>query len=197
MKKQNNSLTKFFSDYLPIIVFFVIYKFSNTAQPLITATIYMVITTFIALIFCYLVNKTVPQVALFSAIILGIFGFLTIFMQDEIFIKVKPTIINLIFALILLYGYFVKKPFLAKLLEGQIKMSNQAWLILSLRWALFFIFLAILNEIVWRNTSTDFWVEFKLFGMTPLSLVFTILQIPFMMREMKKEDDKLSNNKTY
>jgi intracellular septation protein len=186
MKKQNNALVKFLSDYLPLIIFFIVYKFSNAAQPLITATIYMVIATFLTLILSYLVNKTIPQVALFSAIILAIFGFLTVFLQDEIFIKTKPTIINSIFALILFYGYLVKKPFLAKLLEGQIKMSNQAWLQLSLRWALFFVFLAILNEIVWRNTSTDFWVEFKLFGMTPLSLVFTISQIPFMMREMKK-----------
>lgn len=188
MKNNNskNSWAKFLYDYLPLIVFFLCYKFSNTSQPLITATIYMVITTFIALIFCYFLNKTVPKVALFSAIILAVFGALTVFMQDEIFIKTKPTIINLVFAAILLYGYFARKPFLANLLEGQIKMSKDAWLTLSMRWGLFFIFLAVLNEIIWRHTSTDFWVEFKLFGMMPLSLLFTFSQLPFMIREIKK-----------
>ena len=110
------------------------------------------------------------------------------FMQDEIFIKTKPTIINLVFAGILLYGYFARKPFLVNLLEGQIKMSKEAWLTLSMRWGLFFIFLAVLNEIIWRHTSTDFWVEFKLFGMMPLSLLFTFSQLPFMIREIKKSE---------
>ena len=186
MKKSPNSTIKFLYDYLPLIVFFLSYKFSNSAQPLITATIFMVLTTLIALVICYLLTRTIPMVALISAIILTIFGALTVTMENEIFIKTKPTAINLIFAVILFYGFFAKKPFLSYLLEGQIKMSKEAWLQLSLRWALFFVFLAIVNEVVWRYTSTDFWVEFKLFGMMPLSLIFTISQIPFMVREMKK-----------
>jgi intracellular septation protein len=146
----------------------------------------MVLTTLIALVVCYLLTKTVPVVALVSAIILAIFGTLTVVMENDIFIKTKPTAINLLFAAILFYGFFTKKPFLSRLLEGQIKMSKDAWLQLSLRWALFFVFLAVLNEVVWRYTSTDFWVEFKIFGMMPLSLIFTVSQIPFMIREMKK-----------
>jgi intracellular septation protein len=190
MKKTPNSKLKFLYDYLPLIVFFLCYKFSNDPQPLVTATIYMVITTFIALVICYLLTRTIPMLALLSAVILAFFGGLTVFLENEIFIKTKPTVINLIFAAILLYGFFKKKPFLSYLLEGQIKMSKEAWLTLSLRWGLFFIFLACLNEIIWRYTSTDFWVEFKVFGMMPLSLVFTVSQVPFMIREIKKSENK-------
>lgn len=185
-KKSHNSLTKFLYDYLPLIVFFTCYKFSKTEHPLITATIYMVITTLSALIFSYVLTRKIPIVALFSGILLTFFGCLTIFLQDEKFIKIKPTIVNLLFATILFYGYLAKKPLLSYLLEGQVKMSNQAWLILSLRWAIFFIFLALLNETIWRCFSTDFWVQFKVFGMMPISLIFTISQLPFMMRETKK-----------
>lgn len=183
MKK---STAKFLYDYLPLIVFFVCYKFARTPEPLITATIWMVITTFIALIICYFLTREIPMVALISGIVLGIFGGLTIMLKDDIFIKTKPTIINLAFAAILFYGYLTKKPFLSYLLEGQIKMHKDAWLTLSMRWAWFFIFLAGLNEIIWRYFSTDFWVQFKVFGMMPISLIFTISQIPFMMKEMRK-----------
>lgn len=186
-KKSNNSLSKFLCDYLPLIVFFTCYKFSTSPNPLITATIYMVATTIIALAISYFLNKKLPLVPLFSATLLTIFGFLTVFLQDERFIKVKPTIVNLIFAAILFYGYLAKKPLLSYLLEGQIKLQKQAWLILSLRWALFFIFLALLNEVIWRNFDTDFWVKFKVFGMMPLSLIFTISQLPFIVKESKKK----------
>lgn len=190
MKKTPSAKVKFLYDYLPLIVFFLFYKFSNHPQPLVVATVCMVITTFIALTICYSLTKTIPVVALISAMILGIFGGLTVALESEMFIKIKPTAINLIFATILLYGFFTKKPFLSYLLEGQVKMSQEAWLTLSRRWAFFFIFLAVLNEIVWRYTSTDFWVDFKVFGMMPLSLVFTISQLPFMMREIKKFEKK-------
>lgn len=186
MKNHKDSTSKFLYDYLPLIVFFICYKFSKGPEPLVTATIFMLITTFAALIISYFWTRNIPKVALVSAIVLAIFGGLTIFLKDDIFIKTKPTIINLFFAGILLYGYFAKKPLLSYLLEGQIKMSNHAWHILSLRWALFFVFLAALNEFVWRSFSTDFWVNFKVFGMMPISLIFTISQIPFMIREMKK-----------
>jgi intracellular septation protein len=186
MKKSHDGTIKFLCDYLPLIIFFACYKLAQTPNPLITATICMVITTFIALIISYILAKKIPMVALTSGIVLGIFGGLTVFLNDEIFIKIKPTIINLLFAAILFYGFFTKKPFLSYLLGEQIKMKNAAWLTLSMRWALFFIALALLNEIIWRNFSTDFWVQFKVFGMMPISLIFTISQVPFMMKEMKK-----------
>lgn len=184
-RKSHDSLIKFLCDYLPLIVFFACYKLAKTPNPLVTATIYMIATTFIALIIAYILTKKIAMVPLVSGILLGIFGGLTIFLQDDFFIKMKPTIINLLFALVLFYGYFAKKPFLSYLIGEQIKMSGKAWLTLSLRWACFFIFLAILNELIWRSFSTDFWVQFKVFGMMPISLIFTISQIPFMIREIK------------
>jgi intracellular septation protein len=186
MKKPKESTTKFLYDYLPLIVFFAIYKLAKTPDPLVTATIYMIATTFIALIISYFLTGKIPTVALVSGITLGIFGGLTIFLKNDIFIKMKPTIINVIFAAILFYGYFKKKPFLSYILGEQIKMDNRAWLTLSARWGFFFLILAILNELIWRNFSTDFWVQFKVFGMMPISLIFTVFQVPFMIREMKK-----------
>jgi len=187
MKKSNNFFLKFLYDYLPLIVFFTVYKLSKSSNPLIDATIYMIIVTIFAMIISLILKQEIPKIALFSALILSIFGSLTILLQDEIFIKLKPTIVNLIFSTILFYGYFSQKPLLSYLLGSQIKISENSWLILSLRWALFFVFLAFLNELVWRNFSTDFWVKFKVFGMMPITLIFTISQMPFIIKEIKKE----------
>ncbi len=191
-KKDNNkdSIAKFLYDYLPLVVFFVCYKFVKTADPLITATIWMIITTFIALIVAYFLTGKIAKVALFSGLLLGFFGGLTIFLKDDIFIKMKPTVINLVFAAILFYGFFTKKPFLSYLLGGQIKLGHHAWLVLSWRWAWFFVALSVLNEIIWRNFSTDCWVQFKVFGIITISMIFTISQVPYMIKEIKKEQQK-------
>lgn len=193
MNNKKNSIAQFCCDYLPLLVFFAIYKFSKSPNPLIEATIYLVITTIFSLIISYLLVKKVPFLPLFSAIILGFFGALTVFFQDELFIKIKPTIINSFFALVLFTGYFVKKPFLSYILGEKLKMSQQSWLSLSLRWGIFFLFLAILNEFIWRNFSTDFWVQFKVFGMMPISLIFTLSQLPFMMKNVKEFEEGLKN----
>jgi intracellular septation protein len=183
---SHGSITKTLCDYAPLAVFFIAYKFIESPNPLIFATICLLITTFVTLIISYILTKKISMMALFSGIILGTFGGLTIIFKDEIFIKMKPTIINLIFAAILFYGYFTKKPLISYLFGTQLRMSDQAWLKLSCRWACFFMFLALLNEVIWRNYSTDFWVQFKVFGMMPISLIFTFTQIPFMMKEMQK-----------
>jgi intracellular septation protein len=188
-KKENQTkenLASFFSDYLPLIIFFAFYKLYPSENPLIEATIALIISTIFALIISYILVKKIAKVALFSAIILTFFGSATILLKDEIFIKMKPTIVNIIFAAILFYSYFARKNWLSLLMKNKINMSQEAWLILSKRWAIFFLFLAILNEIIWRNFSTDFWVSFKVIGMTPISLFFTISQIPFMLKEIKK-----------
>lgn len=186
MKKNIEASCKFLCDYLPLIIFFAFFKLSNSSNPLLPATLAMIITTFIALVISFLLLKKVPKIALFSAVILGFFGGLTLFLHNDIFIKIKPTVVNLTFASILIFGYFKKKPFISYLLGEQIKMSVDAWLKLSLRWGIFFMFLALLNEIIWRNFSTEFWVQFKVFGMMPISIIFTISQMPFMINEIKK-----------
>jgi intracellular septation protein len=191
MTKQNqsnadNSFIKSIVDFLPLAIFFFVYKTSAHENPIIPATIYLVIATFITLAISYFTVKKIPKLPLFSAIILGIFGFLTVFFDNEVFIKIKPTIINLAFGIILLFGYVTKKPFLKTVFGSAIEMDCKNWLTLSLRWAIFFIFLAILNEIIWRNFPTDFWVKFKVFGMLPISFIFTALQAPFIAKHMKK-----------
>lgn len=195
MIKKKEGIAKFLCDYLPLIIFFIAYKVPKSflinyhLEPLIFATICLVFTAIISLIISYILIKKISQIALFSTIILTIFGSLTAIFNDEIFIKIKPTIINLIFAIILIVSYIKKKPILAILFESQIQMSKQSWLTLSLRFGCYFIFLAILNEIIWRNFTTDFWVDFKVFGMMTLSIIFMILQFPFLVRNIQKDNN--------
>lgn len=180
---------KFLSEMGPLLVFFICHKFYG----LIAATAALMITTIISVIIVYYIEKKVPMMPLISAILLGIFGGLTIFSQNELFIKIKPTLINMLFAIILIGGVAFKKGFLKYLMGSAMNMSDKAWLTFSLRWGIFFIFLAIVNEIVWRNFDTDFWVKFKVFGMLPLSIGFMVTQMPFLMKNMieneKKKDD--------
>lgn len=187
MKKKSSkeSWVNVLCDYLPLAVFFITYKFYPDPNPLIAATVGLMVTTLIVLIISYTLTKKIAKMALFSGVILGFFGMATIILKDDTFIKMKPTIINLLFSAILFYCYFLKRPWLQNLLGSQVHMSNKAWLILSLRWACFFFCLAFLNEVIWRSYSTDFWVKFKVFGMMPISIIFTATQLPFMMREIR------------
>ena len=117
-----------------------------------------------------------------GAFIILIFGGLTIYFDNEVFFKMKPTIINLLFALILYGGMIVNKPLLKFLLGAAIKLEDEGWKILTQRWISFFIALAILNEIVWRTQSTDIWVNFKVFGILPITFIFTITQFPLIKK---------------
>jgi len=195
-KTSHESFASAFCDYVPLAVFFIFYKLVPSANPLISATIALMVATLIALIVAYVLTKKIAKVALFSGLVLAVFGAATVILHNDIFIKMKPTVINLIFAAILFYCYFAKKLWLAKLLGEKVQMANEAWMTLSVRWGGFFIFLAGLNEVIWRNFPTDFWVQFKVFGMMPISFIFTISQVPFMMAEMKKfEEGKVKARK--
>ena len=116
-----------------------------------------------------------------------IFGGLTIYFDNEVFFKMKPTIINLLFAAILYGGIMIKKPLLKILLGAALKLKEEGWRILTLRWIGFFIALAILNEIVWRTQSTDVWVNFKVFGILPITFLFTMIQFP-LIKKYQVED---------
>ena len=111
-----------------------------------------------------------------------IFGGLTIYFDNEIFIKMKPTIINLVFAVILYGGMLIKKPLLKILLGAALKLEEKGWKILTYRWIGFFIALAVLNEIVWRTQTTDIWVNFKVFGILPITFIFTMTQFPLIKK---------------
>ena len=187
LNKKQESFLKFLTDFVPIILFFAVYKLSKNPDPIIPATISLIVSTIITLAISYIFTRKIAKMPLFSAILLGVFGGITIFSGNDIFIKMKPTLLNLLFAAILFTGYFMKKPLLNYLFEGAINMSHDAWLKFSFRWACLFVFLAILNEIIWRNFSTDFWVQFKVFGMLPISIIFALINMPFILRESAKK----------
>ena len=141
-----------------------------------------IIATVIAVLFSYILEKKIPIMPTVGAGIVLIFGGLTIYFDNEVFIKMKPTIINLIFAIILYGGMLVKKPLLKILLGAALRLEEEGWRILTYRWIGFFIALAVLNEIVWRTQTTDIWVNFKVFGILPITFIFTMTQFPLIKK---------------
>ena len=172
------SISKLFIDIGPLAVFFIYYLRSD----LKSAIIPLMIATIIAVLFSYIMEKKIPVMPTVGAFIILIFGGLTIYFDNEVFFKMKPTIINLLFALILYGGMVVKKPLLKLLLGAAIKLEDEGWKILTQRWISFFIALAILNEIVWRTQSTDIWVNFKVFGILPITFIFTMTQFSLIKK---------------
>ena len=145
------------------------------------------IATIIAVLFSYIIEKKIPVMPTAGAIIILIFGGLTIYFDNETFFKMKPTIINLLFAGILYGGHILNKSLLQYILGGTLKLQDEGWLILTKRWIYFFIALAILNEIIWRTQSTDIWVNFKVFGILPITFIFTLTQFS-LIKKFQIED---------
>jgi len=146
-----------------------------------------VIATIISLAFVYFLEKKIPFVPLTSGIIITLFGGLTLYFNNKIFFYMKPTIVNLIFAGVLFFGKFItKKPLLKKLFHNTLKLEDAGWEILSNRWIYFFIFVAILNEVVWRTQSEVFWVNFKVWGLIPISFLFAVSQVPLFNKHKLK-----------
>jgi intracellular septation protein len=135
-----------------------------------------------AMIASYVVTKHVPLMALVTGIVVLVFGTLTLVLHDETFIKLKPTIIYSLFALVLGGGLLFGRSFIAIMFDQMFNLTPHGWRILTMRWALFFAGLAVLNEVIWRTQSTDFWVNFKVFGVTPLTMGFAIVQMPLIKR---------------
>jgi intracellular septation protein len=166
-------------DYGPLAVFFVSYF----VWGLLPATGALMAATAVALVLSLVVRRRVPILPLITAGIVGVFGGLTLWLNDETFIKLKPTIIQAIFAAVLLGGLAFGKPLLKPLLGAALPpMSDTGWRQLTLRYGLFFIAMAVLNEVVWRTQSTDFWVSFKVFGIVGLTLIFGVAQVPLINR---------------
>ena len=177
------SFYKLLIDIGPLAVFFIFYSRSGLQASILP----FMIATVIAVVFSYIVEKKIPIMPTVGAGIVLIFGGLTIYFDNEVFFKMKPTIINLIFAVILYGGMIIKKPLLKILLSAALKLEEEGWRILTHRWIGFFIALAILNEIVWRTQSTDVWVNFKVFGILPITFVFTMTQFP-LIKKYQVED---------
>ena len=177
------SISKLLIDIGPLAVFFIFYSRGD----LKSAIIPLMIATIIAVLFSYIMEKKIPIMPTVGAFIILVFGGLTIYFDNEVFFKMKPTIINLLFALILYGGVIVKKPLLKFLLGAAIKLEDEGWKILTQRWISFFVALAILNEIVWRTQSTDIWVNFKVFGILPITFIFTMTQFPLITKYQIKD----------
>ena len=166
------SIFKLLIDIGPLAVFFIFY----TRGDLKTAILPLMIATIIAVLFSYIVEKKIPIMPTVGAVIILIFGGLTIYFDNETFFKMKPTIINILFAGILYGGIVLNKSLLRYLLGAALKLQDEGWDILTKRWIGFFIALAILNEIIWRTQTTDIWVNFKVFGILPITFIFTLIQ---------------------
>jgi intracellular septation protein len=196
---QPNPLLKLALDLGPLLLFFFANSkpalFEPFLRPIIpdavatgeragifVATAVFIVAILAALAVSYVLTRRLPMMALVTAVIVVVFGGLTLLLQDELFIKLKPTIIYLLFAVTLFGGMVFRKPLLAMVFDQMFHLTEEGWRKLTVRWALFFVALAVLNEIVWRTQSTDFWVAFKVFGVTPLTFVFAALQYPLLMR---------------
>ena len=172
------SIYKLFIDIGPLAVFFIFY----TKGDLQSSILPFMIATVISVMFSYILEKKIPIMPTVGAAIILVFGGLTIYFDNEVFFKMKPTIINILFAAILYIGQTLNKPLLKYLLGKTLKLQEEGWTILTKRWVGFFIALAILNEIVWRTQSTDIWVNFKVFGILPITFIFTITQFSLIKK---------------
>ncbi|UOM36095.1 septation protein A [Acuticoccus sp. I52.16.1] len=195
---QKNSVLKLILELGPLITFFVVNARADTwdltrlgpfadvdpdTVPIMAATAAFMFATVAALTVSLIAYRKVPVMPLISGAIVIVFGGLTLYLQNDTFIKMKPTIVNLIFAATLLGGLFLfRRPLLALVFDSVFQIDDEGWWKLSLRWGLFFLVLAALNEIVWRNFSTDTWVTFKVFGTMPLTILFTLSQLPLLQK---------------
>jgi len=169
----------------PLLIFFGV----NAAYGIFAGTAAFMVATIVSLGVAWLRYHKVPTMPLVSAVIVLVFGGLTLYLQDETFIKLKPTIVYAMFAVLLGAGLLTRKPVLELLFGPVFNLTDEGWRKLTLRWALFFVAMAVLNEVVWRNFSTDTWVSFKAFGFLPITFIFAMAQVPLMQRYGVPEDD--------
>ena len=173
---MNKSFVKFVTDFGPLMVFFFFYY--NSDKNLKVAIPPFIIATLSALLIVWLLEKKIPMVPLIGGILITLFGGLTIYFDNPIFIYIKPTIVNILFGFTLLFGkYFSEEPILKKILGKSLSLSGEGWNLLNKRWTIFFFSLAVLNELVWRTQSEEFWVNFKVWGLLPITFIFTAFQI--------------------
>jgi len=199
VKTQLNPLLKLALDIGPLLLFF----FAN-ARPVLflpfiapllpesvasgeragifVATAVFMIAILVALAVSWALTRHLPMMAIVTAIVVVVFGSLTLVLHDDTFIKMKPTIIYVLFGGLLLGGLVFNKPLLAVVFDSVFDLTEEGWHKLTLRWAVFFVGLAVLNEIVWRTQTTDFWVSFKVFGVVPLTFIFAAFQLPLLQK---------------
>lgn len=171
-------LAKLAIDLGPLVLFFVV----NGRSGIMTATAVFMVAITAALAITYAIERRLAPMPLVTGVFVLTFGGLTLALDNELFIKVKPTIVNLLFAGILITGLVMGRPLMKFLFQDAFHLTDEGWRKLTIRWTAFFVFLAVLNEVIWRNFSTDFWVAFKVWGNIPITLIFGLAQIPLLTR---------------
>jgi intracellular septation protein len=182
-RKALNPYVKFALELGPLVLFFAAYS----RLGIFAATAVLMACVVVTLGVSYAMLRRIPVMPLVTAVIVLIFGSLTLIFHDETLIKIKPTALYILFGAALFAGIWLKKPLLKILFDGALHVTEEGWRQLTWRWAFFFLFLAVLNEIIWRTQSTDLWVKFKTFGFLPLTLLFAVAQAPLIMRYESKE----------
>lgn len=179
-----NPLLKLALDLGPLLLFFI----ANAVAGIFAATGVFMLAMTVSVGIGIAVEKRVSPVGLVTGVLVLIFGGLTLWLSNDIFIKIKPTILYAMFCIVLLGGLFADRLFIKYLLGHNVRLPDMAWRVLTWRWSIFFLALAFANEIVWRNVSTDAWVAFKVWGVVPLTLLFALAQAPFIARHMQSDE---------
>jgi intracellular septation protein len=191
MARDTSPALKLALELGPLAVFFGAFQwfkgapvelFGRSYEGVVMATVFFVPAILISLALSWRLTRQLPKMAVVTAVVVVVFGGLTLALNDATFIKMKPTIVNGLFALALGVGLLQGRSYLKLLLGEALPLSDAGWMIFTRRWALFFLFLAVLNEVIWRTTSTEFWVGFKTFGNLPLTLAFMASQWPMLKR---------------
>lgn len=193
-KPAKNPLIKLALELGPLVIFFFVNARGQSLleryeslqwfrEPIFLATAVFMVAIAISLLASRIYLGKLPIMPLVSGVVVLFFGALTLWLHDDLFIKIKPTIVNMLFATVLLGGLWVfRLSLLSYVFDDAFRLTEEGWRILTLRWGLFFVFLAVINEVVWRTQTTDFWVAFKVWGVMPITFAFTMLQVPVMTR---------------
>jgi intracellular septation protein len=178
------TLVKLAVEIGPLAVFFI----ANGKAGIFSATMAFMVAISVALVVAWMFERRIPTLPLVTGIVVMVFGGLTLWLQDETFIKLKPTIVNACFALAIFTGLALKRNYVKTVMGAMMNMDDEGWRKLAWRWAFFFVAMALVNEAVWRNFSTDIWVNFKVFGFLPITFVFAMLQVPMMSKHAIEEE---------
>ena len=193
--KPINPLLKLALEFGPLAIFFFVNSYGDRwfgvaeDRRIFVATGVFIAASLIALALSKIVMNHLPRMAIVNAVVVTVFGGLTLALDDAFFIKVKPTIVNTLFGCILLGGLYFGRSLLALVLDSVLQLDEEGWRRLTLRWGLFFFVLAALNELVWRTQTQDFWVAFKVWGVMPLTMIFALAQTPLILKhEIKRPE---------